>query len=390
MRRIVYLALVLALAASRLAGAQDPEQASKPTAPDAGGDDRGWMAVAERWFDSDDDSVPRFTVVFGGIKPGSGAAAGPAVGYEFPDGSFVQAQAEYSIHSYKLLQTRYRSRRFGWKGATLSSRIRWQDAPSVALYELGAVSPELRALYGERKTEYSARIMLHPTEVTRVAGGIGYERYRAGNGRIDRKEDESLGVVPPAPGLGAQFAFLHTFAAAGADTRPSGDASRRGARASVAVHRFTDRQGGAYSFSQFVAEGEQLFPVAKDRGALSLSGHLWASNGTAVPFFLMPTLGGGDYLRGYRTYRFRDRDAAVVTAQFLWRIHEWVDADAFVDVGSVSRRLSSLRLGASHPTQGVGVRVRSPKRTIFRIDLARSVEGFQLLVGFSSRASAVF
>jgi hypothetical protein len=41
-------------------------------------------------------------------------------------------------------------------------------------------------------------------------------------------------------------------------------------------------------------------------------------------------------------------------------------------------------------TQGIGVRVHTPKKTVFRLDLARSVEGFQLLIGFSARASAVF
>jgi hemolysin activation/secretion protein len=104
----------------------------------------------------------------------------------------------------------------------------------------------------------------------------------------------------------------------------------------------------------------------------------------------MPTLGGGDFLRGYRTYRFRDRDALVLTAQVQWRVHEYADAAVFVDAGSVAPRVSALSLRAIPLTEGIGIRVHTPKRTIFRMDLARSVEGFQLLIGFSSRASAVF
>ena len=159
-------------------------------------------------------------------------------------------------------------------------------------------APELRALYAERRTEYSGDVLLRPTAITRLAGGVGYERYRVGHGRTDPEEDESLSEVPRVPGLDARPLFLHTFAAAGVDTRQLGDMSRRGSRASAAVHHFSDRGEGTYSFSQYVLDGAQSFPVAHERGALSIDGTLWASTGTTVPFFLMPTLGGGEYSAG--------------------------------------------------------------------------------------------
>ena len=69
---------------------------------------------------------------------------------------------------------------------------------------------------------------------------------------------------------------------------------------------------------------------------------------------------------------------------------QYVDADAFVDLGRVAPQVSSLRLGASQPTEGIGMRVRTPKKILFRLDVARSVDGFQIVIGFSSRASAIF
>jgi hypothetical protein len=388
-RQLVHLVLGVTFASASGAAAQPVDASHQRASTDDESDDSGWMALARRWFDSD-DTVPRFTIVFGGIKAGSGAALGPAVAYSFGDGSFVQAQAEYSIHHYKLLQTRFQSRSYGFMGAVISARVRWQDAPRLALYELGADSPNARALYGERKTEYSAAVMLSPTTLTRVSGGLGYERFTEDDGRLDLSEDEHLSIVPRLPGIGQQPHFVHAFAAAGVDTRPSGDASRRGSRANAAIHRFIDRSDTGFSFSQFVLEAEHLIPVAHEHGALSLAGNLWTTTGANVPFFLMPTLGGGDYLRGYRTYRFRDRDAAVVTAQFQWGVHQYADAVAFVDAGIVAPRLSAIRPSAIPVTQGIGVRVHTPKKTVFRLDLARSVEGFQLLIGFSARASAVF
>ena len=387
--RVLHLVLALMFAAANLAVAQQPDSSDKGQKNCEDSGHSGWMALARRWFASD-DTVPTFTIVFGGIKPGSGVALGPAVAYRFTDGSFVQARAEYSIHSYKLAEVRFQSRAIGRMHAVIATRARWQDAPAVALYELGRDAPEARALYGERKTEFSAAAMLRPTAVARAAAGIGYERYRVDDGRTDPSEDESLTFVPALPGLGTRPLFLHTFVAAGVDTRRSGDLSLRGSRVSVAAHRFSDRRDGRFSFSRVVVEGEQLVPVAHERGALSLIGTMWTSSGTSVPFFLMPTLGGGDYLRGYRTYRFRDRDAIVLTAEMRWRVRENVDAAAFVDDGTVAPRLASIRADAMRVTGGVGVRVHTAKTTIFRADVARGAEGFQVLIGFSSRVSAVF
>lgn len=386
---MLHLLVGLTFASAGVAVAQPADLPQQRASVDKDADESGWMALARRWFDTG-DTVARFTIVFGGIKPGSGAALGPAVGYSFRDGSFVQAQAEYSIHHYKLLQTRFQSRSFGAMRAIVSSRVRWQDAPRLALYEVGPDSPNGRALYGERKTEYSAAVTLRPTPITRAAGGLGYERFTVDSGRADPSEEESLPVVPRLQGLATEPHFVHLFVAGGLDTRPSGDLSRRGSQFSAAIHGFSDRSHTGFSFAQFALEGEHLVPVAHERGALSLAANLWTSRGTNVPFFLMPTLGGGDYLRGFRTYRFRDRDAAELTAQFQWGVHEYADAVAFVDAGTVAPRLSAIRMSAIPVTQGVGIRVHTPKKTVFRLDLARSVEGLQLLIGFSSRGSAIF
>src|SRR5262245_15334136 len=51
-----------------------------------------------------------FSVVFGGIKQGSGIALGPAVSWKFEDGGFAQIKAEYSVRKFMLLQGRYDTR----------------------------------------------------------------------------------------------------------------------------------------------------------------------------------------------------------------------------------------------------------------------------------------
>lgn len=64
---------------------------------------------------------------------------------------------------------------------------------------------------------------------------------------------------------------------------------------------------------------------------------------TDVPFVELPYL-GGDFLRGYDFARFRDKVAAVGTAQYLWDLSRFADAFLFVDAGRVFPAITSLSL----------------------------------------------
>ena len=55
----------------------------------------------------------------------------------------------------------------------------------------------------------------------------------------------------------------------------------------------------------------------------------------AIPFYLEPTLGGSNSLRGFREYRFRDNDALIATAEYRYRIWTYMDAVIFGDAGQV-------------------------------------------------------
>jgi hypothetical protein len=151
-----------------------------------------------------------FSVVFGGIKQGSGMAIGPAVSHLFEDGSYVQVKGVYSIRNFKLLQGRYDSRPFAGKRLTVSSRGRWQDAPTLALYRLGTDSPNLRAEYSERRIEWSGVVRAGVGAKSVLLAGTGIERYATSGGWVDASEDD-LPDVPQTPGLGARPWLVHTF-----------------------------------------------------------------------------------------------------------------------------------------------------------------------------------
>ena len=377
-----FVALACGVAANAQTPAAQPEQ--EPA-------ESGLVRLAHHFLtDQEDTKIPAFTVAFGGIKPGSGIAIGPAVGLNFPDGGWIQATAEYSLHDFKLLQVRYQSP--GWLGKHLflSSRVRWQDAPDVPLFPLGVDSPLRFASYGEQRTEASATASIKPKPRWTITAGAAFERYRTTSGSVG-SEPESLPSVPDIPGLAARTSFIHAYGGVSYDTRPSPDYSTHGWMLTGAIHDYHDMSPTPlFSFSGAEAYGDVLVPGIGKGNVFDLLGHAWTTeqhDGSVVPLFLMPYLGAGDYLRGYRLYRFRARDALLLTAEHRWAIRDFLDVVGFVDAGTVSRNVGDLWRTAFKPAEGAGVLLHSPKATVFRVDLAHSPEGFQVSVSFSSGSS---
>jgi hypothetical protein len=318
-----------------------------------------------------------FAVVFGGIKPGSSVAAGPAVSTTFADGGYAQVKGVYSLRQFKLLQGRYDTRAFWAHRVRLITRIRWQDAPDLALYELGPDSSPSRAKYGEQKSEIRTELEARLTHRFRVGAGIGTERYTLSGGSIDVGEEHPLTTIPGEPGLSAHPWFTHAFASAAYDTRPHAY-SRSGRVIDGIVDDYRDWNGGTYAFQRAEAGVEQLVRVRSD-DAVDLAARMWASvagEGHFVPFFLMPTLGGGDYLDAFNVYRFRDLDAAWFKVEYRHAVHEMVDAIGFYELGTVAGSPKALSFANGIASVGIGVLTHTPTAPVTRITLAHGRDGF--------------
>jgi hypothetical protein len=326
-------------------------------------------------------------VVFGGVKQGSGVALGPAFSHTFEDGGYAQLKAEYSVRKFRLLQARYDSRAF-WSGrGRIIGKLRWQDAPKLSLYRLGPDAPDLRVDYGERKTEASAQITIRAAPTLRLTTGLGLERYATSGGRIDLKEDESLSAIPPAAGLGTHPWFSHAFIAAAFDTRPSPGYSRTGRLLEMSFHDYRDWYDGQDSFGRVEGTAQQLLPTYGGRGVVDLSARTWLSVSNAdrtVPFFLMPTLGGGDFLRGYSSYRFRDRHALLLRGEYRWAVHDMVDVAGLYEAGEVAPTFKGFDATQIEQSIAAGIRVHTKTSSLLRLDVARGRDGVKLSIGVTT------
>ncbi len=165
-------------------------------------------------------------------------------------------------------------------------------------------------------------------------------------------------------------------------TRATIPAIRRAAAYRVTAASYADRTYGKYSFRRYEAEAAQFVPLVDDKWVLAF--HAWevfsdTSGGNTVPFYLMPSLGGKNTLRGYYDYRFHDRDMQVLNAESRWGLFTHVDAALFVDAGKVASVASDLDVHHLRTSYGVGLRVHNRTSTVGRLDIGHSREGWRLV-----------
>lgn len=384
-RLVTLLALVIGSARAAFAQAAPAVPPDPPKEP---------TTLLERIKEPDQGGGLHFTkhwaIVLGGIKAGSGAALGPAFSNKFENGAYLQLKALYSIKRFRLFQARYDTQTF-WSGrALLISRLRWQDTPKLDLFALGPDSPDLNVDYAERKSEGTTRLRFQATPRVRIAAGYGIERYTSSGGRIDLVVDPSLPPQQIMPGLGTKPWYGHSLVGAALDSRTSPDYSRSGRLFEGIIHSFNDYHDGQDPFGRFDGAAQQLIPMAGAKGVLELSGNIWlslASGSRSVPFFLMPTLGGSSYLMGYTPYRFRDRHALALRAEYRWAVHKRMDVAGAYEAGKVSPRVGDLGLSGGAQSVAAGVRAHTKTSSLVNLYLAHGREGFRFVIGFSNSGS---
>jgi len=171
------------------------------------------------------------------------------------------------------------------------------------------------------------------------------------------------------PGLFGQPDYWKTSAFVDLDWRRPVNA-RRGGWYRAEVSRYSG-DSGLYSFSRldvdirqwvsFFSERRVLFGRAKISTSDADSGH-------TVPFYLMPTLGGNDSLRGFREYRFRGPHALLLQGEYRFEVWSGLDAALFYDAGKVALTHRQLGLRDLETDYGIGFRFNTDRGLVLRVD----------------------
>jgi outer membrane protein assembly factor BamA len=185
--------------------------------------------------------------------------------------------------------------------------------------------------------------------------------------------------------VGADVEYLHSQAQLAFDWRPAPGYARRGGFYAVTAHDYTDRND-EFGFERLDAEIIQHVPILREAWTISLRAHTSTTHdkdAQQIPYFFLPTVGGGNDLRGWSSYRFRDRNSILFQAEWRIQVNRFLDTAFFYDAGKVTARTRDLGFTGLEDDYGFGVRFHGPTATALRIDLARSRDGLRAVFASS-------
>jgi outer membrane protein assembly factor BamA len=170
------------------------------------------------------------------------------------------------------------------------------------------------------------------------------------------------------------------------DWRQSPGYTTRGGLYRVEWSDYRENSAGAHSFNRVDAEVQEFVPVLRESSVIALRALASSTStgaGKDVPYVLLPDLGGSHTLRGYPTWRFRDRSRMLLTGEYRWRAGHFVDMALFMDAGMVAPRFSDIDVQEFRKTYGIGMSFHTPISTVTRIEVARTSEATSLVFSFS-------
>jgi hypothetical protein len=323
---------------------------------------------------------------FDSVYSGGGFTLGAGYRHFTGDRTHWNVAGLYSASSYKLIDAGVASR--GHLGGRLDLRasVGWRDATQVSYHGLGIDSPADGAAFRMQQSYGGGDVTLRATRWLLLTAGAAYEGYTIKDPTGDLISVESTFGPEAAPGVGVNPSYLHTTIAAAVDSRPGADYARRGSLLQVTRHHYADRDD-TYTFTRLDTEAVQHIPILRENWVISLRGRLESTLGDddQVPYFLLPSLGSGSTLRGYSSWRFRDRHAVLASGEWRWIINRLaLDMAVFVDTGMVAPRLDAITTSAFVTDYGLGVRFHGPARTPLRVEIANGREGTRIVFAASA------
>jgi len=320
-------------------------------------------------------STERSAYLFmGSALEGGGLTLGPGYRTRYADTGTFEAHAGWSVRNYRTANAAFGLPAFARGRIHVEMSGNWIEAPSVAFYGLGNESLKGdRGGFFYRGTTVGVSSNLQAAKFFAVGGGVDYMDFAS------RSADTAVpSVLNPSYRRASAFAQV--------DTRTSPDYSRKGGLYRLDWSSYDQTNEGRNNFRRVDAEVQQYVPLLRENWVIALRA-LASSTSTGadqnVPYFLMPELGGTQLLRGYPSWRFRDRDRLLLTAEYRWTAGPFVDMAAFVDAGKVAHRNADLNLRGLKTSHGLEFSLHTPTRTIARIEIARSREATTLSLSFN-------
>ncbi|MBI1356561.1 MAG: hypothetical protein GC160_19645 [Acidobacteria bacterium] len=327
-----------------------------------------------------------FHVRVGGMRGvGSGFSLGPA--YQRSDlwGERLtfSTSARASLHHWYQGDMQLAMPKLWQERASVELNLQYSNLGGLGYYGQGPDSrKEDRTSYGFEEARVDFRPALHVTRRLSAGGVGGFRAINVGAARSGSyPSSEQLFNATTAPGLFQQGDLWTAGGFAKYDNRDSAGHPTSGGQYRVQYTRSSDGDSRRYGFDQTDLLVQHFIPFFNHKRVIALQGVSTltsAHSDQVVPFYLQPTVGGPNYLRGFQAYRFTGNNIVAFNAEYRWEAASFLEMALFADAGKVFQRQSQWNIHGMERSYGFGFRFKMQNTPIFRIDTGFSREGFQI------------
>ena len=307
----------------------------------------------------------------GGVMPGGGMAVGPGYRGRYSDSGTWDVHGAWSFRNFRALDAAMQLPALAGGKVHFSVAAKRLDAPRLAFYGIGADSGTAdRRDFSYASTTFGVAATVQPTSLLAVGSGL-----------------EAMQFDTKLAGAALNPEYRRTQLFAEIDSRTSPGYTRRGGLYRVEWSDYRATNGGS-SFQRTDSEVQQFVPLLRENWVIALRALTSMTNSASagdVPYFLLPDLGGSDTLRGYSSWRFRNRNRVLLSGEYRWTAGPFADMAIFLDAGQVAPRAAAFAISEFKKTYGIGLTLHTMTTSVTRIDLARTPEGNSVVFSFSPR-----
>ena len=189
------------------------------------------------------------------------------------------------------------------------------------------------------------------------------------------------------PGLAKQSNFVTGTASITANLTTPSFSNPKGLILEAQDTQFWDQSGNNSSFHLLQTQATYYVPFINGMRTLAFRARnetTFRADGQQVPFYLQPTLGGPNDLRGYERYRYYDNGSSLLSGEYKWSVAGSVEMALFGDGGNVYSRPGLIGLRELRGDGGFGVRFKNKQQEIMRFDVGFSPEGVKVWFVFNN------
>ena len=325
----------------------------------------------------------------GGLHTGSGFSLGGELRRQRLAGGIldVRATSSFSIKRYQKHEFQIGLPRLINQHHFLDFTFTYSNFPQEDFYGLGPRSrKEDRTSFRLENISYRGTVGMRWGKwiTTGLRGGLLASSIGAGtDARFPITQNLFTGRELPALYVQPNYYLFGVFAEM--DYRDEPGNPRAGGRYLGQWNYFGDLNRSLHSFRRYEAEFQQYVPFFNLRRVFVLRAKTSltdTSPGQSVPFYMQQTLGGSNDLRGFRDFRFRDKNLMLYNLEYRWEVFSGLDMALFGDAGKVFSRRARFNLANLENSYGIGLRFNQAKAVFLRIDIGNGREGRLLFIKF--------